>query len=164
MIIEKNTNYRLPTRELYDRFMEQAEMQGFIWGGGQKPTKFDGWYDYQEDTIVEVDRTGRLYYSDSCYFEDPVSAWYPDWTKNDMRDEMVYLNRRGDVLTWLNTKRTNYRDDLTCRIGSEYDIIAVYPKQTTPIWERPEESYKVKDTLTREQAEKIGLDLCEVVR
>ncbi len=54
MKIESGKIYHLSTMEMYDDFMNKAEMQGYIWQTGKLPSEEDVWDSYYESTCVRV--------------------------------------------------------------------------------------------------------------
>lgn len=86
------------------------------------------------------------------------------FTKSDMQVGQMYKTRNGRICTWRMEDVGYYANDLTWNgNGPQEDVIEVYPFPLTPIWKREEPKYRVKTELTKEQAEKLGLEFCEVV-
>ena len=83
------------------------------------------------------------------------------FTKSDMKTGMLFKMRDGEIFEWEYQIGLDYNGDLTDKRSDAFDIVAVY--EPTPIWERPEPRYRVKGELTREQAERLGMELCEEV-
>lgn len=90
-----------------------------------------------------------------------------NFTKADMQIGQLYLQTNGCVYQWREDEDF-YNDNLCYTYNGDrtpdYDIIEVYPMQITPIWKRSEPKYRVKTELTKEQAEKLGLEFCEVIK
>ena len=168
MKIEMNTIYHLPTRELEDDFLKQAEKQELLWNG-RNPTKTKLWSNCKEEYCIVV-RAGQLDgWCDKAWFEAtsslPIIEWKIGFTKADMQVGQLYKTRNGRICTWsMEDKNTYYsKTPQWGGSGSGADIIEVYPFPLTPIWKREEPKYKVKTELTKEQAEKLGLEFCEEV-
>ena len=167
MKIEMNTIYHLPTRELEDEFLKQAEKQELLWNG-RKATETKLWSNCKEEYCIVV-RDGRLDgWCDKTWFEAtsslPIVEWKIGFTKADMQIGQHFKERNGAVCCWTLGHDYYFNDDLTHITTRKFDIIEVYPMETTPIWKRSEPKYRVKTELTKEQAEKIGLEFCEEVK
>ena len=46
------TRYHVKTKQDYQILMEKLEHEGRVWYGGEKPTEYDGWSRYKENTII----------------------------------------------------------------------------------------------------------------
>ena len=166
MKIEMNTIYHLPTQELENDFLRQADEQEITWDYGQRATTIKQLERYKKDYCIRVE-DGRLGgFSEKSWYETtsslPIIEWKLGFTKADMQIGQVYKLRNGVKLDWEKSDIDYYTDDLKCKDGSpQYDIIEIYPLNLTPIWKRPEPKYRVKTELTKEQAEKLGLEFCE---
>jgi len=84
------------------------------------------------------------------------------FTKADMQLGQPYKVRNGNMMFWEKSE-PSYNDNLEWSFGKQYDVVEVYLLKTTPIWKREEPKYRVKTELTKEQAEKLGLEFCEEV-
>lgn len=98
-------------------------------------------------------------------FESQLELVKPkSFTKADMQIGQIYKTKNGRICTWSMEDTGYYDKNLKwCGSGSQEDIIEVYPLNITPIWKREEPKYRVKTELTKEQAEKLGMELCEEV-
>lgn len=170
MKIKMDTIYHLPTQAHEDDFLKQAEKQGLNWISGKKATENKRWSDFKEDHCVTVAR-GRLDgYCNKPWYEGmsslPIIKWEIGFSKMDMQVGQLYLQVNGSIYQW-HEDEEYYTEDLRYIFNGErtpdYDIVEVYPMEITPIWKRPETKYKVKAELTYEQAEKLGLELCEAI-
>ena len=167
MKIEMNTIYHLPTQAHEDDFLKQAEKQGFEWAAGQKATS-ESYWNNGEYCIRTKERYLAGHESKSPYERTfpnlPIIEWKIGFTKADMQIGQAYKLRNGVKLDWDKSDIDYYTDDLKCKDGSpQYDVVEVYHFSLTPIWKRPEPKYRVKTELTKEQAEKLGLEFCEEV-
>ena len=166
MKIEMNTIYHLPTQAHEDDFLKQAEKRNLRWGGDAKATKNKHWSTYKEEHCILVGN-GRLSGWDcKSYFKgrysNPIIEWKIGFTKADMQIGQTYLQVNGLTHRWSESDNLNYLEDLTFKTNNhDYDVVEVYG--ITPIWKRPEPKYRVKTELTKEQAEKLGLEFCEEV-
>ena len=170
-----NTIYRLPTQAHEDDFLKHAEKQGFWWGSGAKPTSKRYWKNCEQDFGCGQDYA--ILTRDSSFFKGcvstfkgnnpdlPVVEWKIDFTKADMQIGQRFKMRNEAFGHWDSADSADYTDNLKWNVSrnSDYDIVEVYPFSNTPIWKREEPKYRVKTELTKEQAEKLGLDLCEVI-
>ena len=59
--------YHTQTREDYDALMSELESKGIKWIYGRKPTEFDGFEQYESETIFKVSDNGISYISMSFY-------------------------------------------------------------------------------------------------
>ena len=59
--------YHTQTREDYNALMDELESKGIKWYGGQKPHEFDGFENYESETILEVSNNVINYFSMSFY-------------------------------------------------------------------------------------------------
>lgn len=95
---------------------------------------------------------------------DQLELVKASFTKADMQIGQAYKMRNGVKLDWERSDVDYYTDDLKCKDDSpQYDVAEVYHFSPTPIWKREEPKYRVKTELTKEQAEKLGLEFCEEV-
>ena len=166
MKIEMNTVYNFPTEKHGDDFLNQADMQGIRWAWGNCATDFRKWNNEKHCIRTGVNNLAghdsKKYY-ENRYPELPIIEWQIGFTKADMQIGQIYKTRDGEVHQWT---RSDVQD---VRWHNEYnrplndDIMEVYPLNLTPVWKRPEPKYRAKTELTKEQAEKLGLEFCEVV-
>lgn len=165
MKIEMNTIYHLPTRELEDDFLKQAEEQGLTWSSGTRATKKKFWNNEEHCISVLDDKLGysRKSFYEYAYPKFPIIEWKLGFTKADMQIGQLYKVSCGGVGTWRESDGARYADDLKANYSNIFDVVEVYPLNLTPIWKREEPKYKVKTELTKEQAEKLGLEFCEEV-
>ena len=168
MKIEMNTIYHLPTQSHEDDFLKQAEKQGLPWWGNLgNATCFKSWRNANSCVRVSENRLAgydlKSFYKRE-YPQLPIIEWELGFTKADMQIWQAYKIRNGVKLDWDKSDIDYYTDDLKCKDGSpQYDVVEVYHFSLTPIWKREEPKYRVKTELTQEQAEKLGLEICEVV-
>ena len=164
-----NTIYHLPTQAHEDDFLKQAENQGVTWSPNlgnrvvQKP--WSNGFDF-----IRVNNNFLAGYDKKPFYEDrfpelPIIEWKLGFTKADMQIGQAYKMRNGVKLDWEKSDIDYYTDDLKHKFYYDFDIIEVYPLNIiTLIWKREEpKKYRVKNELTQGQAEKLGLDLCEVI-
>ena len=59
--------YHTQTREDYNALMDELESKGIKWYGCQKPHEFDGFKDYESETIFMVSENTISYFSMSSY-------------------------------------------------------------------------------------------------
>ena len=59
--------YHTQTREDYKALMDELESKGIRWHGGQKPHEFDGFENYESETIFKVEDNVICYFSMSFY-------------------------------------------------------------------------------------------------
>lgn len=168
MKIEMNTIYHLPTQAHEDDFLKQADKQDLRWISGTKATENKRWSSFREAHCISVTR-GRLdgFCNKSWYkgmSSHPIIEWEIGFSKADMQIGQAFKTRCGSVLSWDGRMPEYYKDDLSdFDSDTSMDIIEVYPFKLTPIWKREEPKYRVKTELTQEQAEKLGLEFCEVI-
>lgn len=173
MKIEMNTIYHLPTQAHEQNFLKEADKLGFKWASTQTRADVEShWGSYEEEYVIYT-RDGFLRYGSKQFYEanpnnkDNVIEWKINFTKADMQIGQIYRTRDGSVFEWETIDALTYNDNLFNIMLKTHetmlDIIEVYPMETTPIWKRPEPKYRVKTELTKEQAEKLGLEFCEVV-
>ena len=167
MKIEMNTVYNFPTEKHEDDFLKQAEKQEIKWTWGIRATGLRKWNNEKHCIRTGVNNLAghdsKNYYKNS-YPQLPIIEWKLGFTKADMQVGQMYKTRNGRICTWHMEDVGYYANDLTWNgNGPQEDIIEVYPLNITPIWKRPEPKYRVKTELTKEQAEKLGLEFCEVV-
>ena len=161
MKIEMNTIYHLPTQAHEDDFLKQAWLQGY------NATEVRKWRD--EIYCVRTDHHNSAGHDKKGFYERvypqlPIIEWKIGFTKKDMQIGQAYKMKNGVKLDWDKSDIDYYTDDLKCKDGSpQYDVVEVYHFSLTPIWKREEPKYRVKTELTKEQAEKLGLEFCEVV-
>ena len=67
MKIEINRAYFVPTQELEDDFLKRAEEQGFLWGGGGKPTEFRYHLSKQSGLCICVEKDKRIYFASMSF-------------------------------------------------------------------------------------------------
>lgn len=170
MKIESNTTYHIPTKAHEDNFLKQAEMQGFNWISGSKPTSKSYWEFQKEDYTITTelrDFFRGFLSSIKSRNPEPIVEWEIGFTKSDMQIGQRYKIRNGESYIWEEGDASYYNDNL-CHVTfndhhEELDIIEVYEMTVLPIiWKREEPKYRVKTELTKEQAEKLGLELYEV--
>lgn len=117
--------------------------------------------------VIRVDNDGdyELENIDICMFERQLElVKVKEFSKADMQIGQAFKTRCGSVLSWEGRMPEYYKDDLTdFDSDTAMDIIEVYPFNLTPIWKREEPKYRVKTELNKEQAEKLGLEFCEVI-
>ena len=161
MKIINNAVYHLPTQAHEDSFLKQAEEQNIRWSSFARATTSRHWNCTENYYIYHTDN--ELTFSDTPdnrVIPLPVIEWHIPFTKADMKPGMLFKVRDGSLFEWCDWDANDYNDDLTDRIGV-FDIVAVY--EPTAIWTRPEPRYRVKGELTKEQAERLGIELCEEV-
>ena len=59
--------YHTETREDYNALMDELESKGIKWDGGQKPHEFDGFKNYESETILEVSDNVISYFNMRFY-------------------------------------------------------------------------------------------------
>lgn len=59
--------YHTQTREDYDALMDELELKGIKWYGGQKPHEFDGFEMYGSEVILKLSGNVICYFSISFY-------------------------------------------------------------------------------------------------
>ena len=169
MKIEMNTVYHLPTQAHEDDFLKQADKQGVAWspylGTGKAPRPRTNGFDHirvGNNVLAGYDR--KPFYK-SVYPDLPTIEWKLGFAKADMQIGQPYKMRNEAMGHWDKEDSVDYDDNLKWGVSrnSDYDIVEVYPFSNTPIWKREEPKYRVKTELTKEQAEKLGLEFCEVV-
>lgn len=94
---------------------------------------------------------------------DQLELVKASFTKANMRIGQIYKTRDGEVWEWTKDDVANLRWHNEYHYPLSEDIIEVYPFPLTPIWKREEPKYRVKTELTKEQAEKLGLEFCEMI-
>ena len=62
MKIEINRTYFVPTQELEDDFLKQAEEQGFLWRGGEKPSEYGLHIASQSVLCICTDKEKRIFF------------------------------------------------------------------------------------------------------
>jgi len=169
MKIEMNTIYHLPTQELEDDFLKQADKQGIRWSVTNSRADVEShWNSHHVNYCVDTDdNDGHLRYGNKKVYEKyfsttPIIKWQIGFTKADMQIGQYYKMRNGNMMFWTQ-QESGYNENLECESSNVWDIIEVYPMEITPIWKRSEPKYRVKTELTKEQAEKLGLEFCEEV-
>lgn len=164
----KDGVYHTRKKENLDHLMKRIEKEQpeTKWRAGEEPTEFDVWSRYEGDTCVKVNGgiiTGdRLSHFKEYRCEEVIPYVLP-FSKKDMELMQPYLMRNGYHAFWDSYDQETYEDDLSHPERPDWDVMEVYPMLSDPIWARSEERYRLKSDLTREQAERLGLDLCEVV-
>lgn len=170
MKIEMNTIYHLPTRAHEDDFLKQAEKQGLLWLGRLgNATCFKPWRNANSCIRVNDNRLAgydiKSFYERKC-LHLPIIEWKIGFSKADMQIGQVYKVKGDMVYQWSKTDIDYYSNDLTvkgCDSAHANNIIEVYPFPPITVWKREEPKYRVKTELTKEQAEKLGLEFCEEV-
>ncbi len=163
----KDGVYHTRKKENFDHLMKRIEKEQpeTKWMAGEEPTEFDGWSKYEGDTCVEI-RDGIIVRGRSYHFtedEGEIIPYVLPFSKKDMELGQPYLMRNGYHAFWDSYDQETYEDDLSHPKRPDWDVMEVYPMLPDSIWTRPEERYRLKGDLTREQAERLGLDLCEVI-
>lgn len=176
MKIEKNKVYHLPTKKHEEDFLKQADKLGLMWAISKDVRSH--WEMYGEDFVIYTKYEVLRYGSMSFYATHPrtylecgdVIEWQIGFTKADMQIGQGFKVRDGRRFCWNETASEKYHNNLKWKSSyfqdetiSPNDIVEVYPMQITPIWKRPEPKYRMKTELTKEQAEKLGLEFCEVI-
>lgn len=54
--------YHTKTQEAYNDLMKTLEEQGNVWVSGSKPTRFNAWKEYEEKTLIYVEKHKSLTY------------------------------------------------------------------------------------------------------
>ena len=166
MKIEMNTIYHLPTQAHEDDFLKQAEKQGLPWWGNLgNATCFKSRRNANSCVRVSENRLAgydlKSFYKRE-YPQLPIIEWKLGFTKKDMQIGQAYKMINRQIQDWIQYDFNTYDDDLTIDNGFHpCNIVEVYPFPLTPIWKRPEPKYRAKTELTKEQAEKLGLEFCE---
>lgn len=62
MKIEKGKAYFVPTQELEDDFLKQAEEQGWLWRSGHRPTEYKIHESSQSDLCICTESFKRIYF------------------------------------------------------------------------------------------------------
>ena len=168
MKIKTNKVYHLPTQAHEQNFLKEADKLGFKWASTQTRADVEShWGSYEEEYVIYT-RDGSLRYGSKRFYEanpnnkDNVIEWKIGFTKADMQIGQTYLQANGITHRWSESDSLNYLEDLTFKTNNrDYDVVEVYG--IIPIWKREEPKYRVKTELTKEQAEKLGLEFCEEV-
>ena len=168
MRIEMNTIYHLPTQAHEDDFLKQAEKQGVTWspsfGDGTVPKPWSNGFNFIRVNNNFLAGCDKKPFYESVYPGLLIIEWKIGFTKADMQIGQAYKMINRQIQDWTQDDFNTYDDDLTIDNGFHpRNIVEVYPFPLTPIWKREEPKYRVKTELTKEQAEKLGLELCEVV-
>lgn len=166
MRIDKNTIYYLPTKKHEEDFLKKAEEQGFEWISGSKPTSKSCFHMFGERYCIFIGDDKNMTCG-SRRNDNKAIEWKVGFTKSDMQEGQAFKTRNEKIRIWNEGQHAkDYYDNLMwlTKGCSEFDVIEVYQFPPTPIWKREEsKKYRVKNELTQGQAEKLGLDLCEVI-
>lgn len=66
-------NYKVTTRENYDKLMQQLEKAGYTWANARKPTEANYWDWYKDKTVICIDLKQKTFnfYKDA-YVDTPI--------------------------------------------------------------------------------------------
>ena len=161
----RNGVYKVDTRKKWTDMMRRVERENpyMRWFAGEKPTEFEGWGGYREKTCIRLD-DGTIYFADEDHYINQGQTIIPYvhvFRKHDMKLGQLYLMRSGEYSRWSEIDFDVYEDDLRHNERDDFDVMVVYHPDS--VWVRLEKKFRVKELLTEEQAERLGMEFCEVV-
>ena len=127
MKIEINRAYFVPTQELEDDFLKRAEEQGFLWGGGGKPTEFRYHLSKQSGLCICVEKDKRIYFASMSFALSWSDTAIVEWEieKPEPKPEIIRLGNLKIVFNGDYTIVTDGRFTGKAKrnLADEYDAV-----------------------------------------